>query len=164
MLNLRSILIALFFLPPLAVQAKTGADIIKASGIKGGFIVHLGCAAGDLTMQLAAGDQYLVHGLDTRSETVQQARLNLAQVEKFGTVTAGVFDGEHLPYAENLVNLIVISDAAKVSRKEMLRVLAPLGVILQKEDGEWIRTTKPWPKAIDEWTHFLHGPNNNAVA
>ena len=164
MLNLRSILFAFFFLPLLAVQAETGADIVKTSGVQGGFIVHLGCGDGDLTMQFAVGAQYLVHGLDTRSETVQQARLNLAQVKKFGTVTAGVFDGEHLPYADNLVNLIVISDAARVSRKEMLRVLAPLGAILEKQDGGWVRTTKPWPKSIDEWTHFLHGPNNNAVA
>ena len=28
--------------------------------------MHLGCGEGDLTMQLAVGDQYLVHGLDTR--------------------------------------------------------------------------------------------------
>ena len=164
MLNLRSILVAFLFLPVLTAQAEKGADLIKASGVKGGFVVHLGCGVGDLTMQLAVGKQYLVHGLDTNSETVQQARLNLAQVEKFGTVTASAYDGMHLPYAENLVNLIVVSDAAKVSRKEMLRVLAPLGVILQKENGEWVRTAKPWPKAIDEWTHFLHGPDNNAVA
>ena len=139
MLKLRSILVAFFFLPLLTAQAENGADLIKASGVKGGFIVHLGCGAGDLTMQLAVGKQYLVHGLDTNSETVQQARLNLAQVEKFGTVTASAYDGMHLPYAENLVNLIVVSDAAKVSRKEMLRVLAPLGVILEKQEGEWER-------------------------
>ena len=129
MLNLRSILVTFLFLSLLSAQAESGADIIKTSGVKGGFIVHLGCGEGDLTMQLATGKQYLVHGLDTHSETVQQARLNLAQVQKFGTVTAGVYDGEHLPYAENLVNLIVVSDAAKVSRKEMLRALAPLGEI-----------------------------------
>jgi|TARA_B100001079_G_scaffold261190_1_gene262089 SAM-dependent methyltransferase len=157
MLNLRSILIAFLFLRLLAAQAETGADIIKASGVKSGFIVHLGCGEGDLTMQLSAGKQCLAHGLDTNSETVQQARLNLAQMQKFGKVTAGVYDGEHLLYAENLVSLIVVSDAAKVSRKEILRVLAPLGVILQKQKGDWVRTAKPWP------THFLHGPNNNAV-
>ena len=146
---MRSILVAFLFLPILAAQAESGVDLIKTSGVKGGFIVHLGCGEGDLTMQLAVGEQYLVHGLDTNSATVQQARLNLAQVQKFGKVTAGVYDGEHLPYADNLVNLIVVSDAAKVSRKEMLRVLAPLGVILQKLKGDWIRTAKPWPKAID---------------
>jgi hypothetical protein len=66
MLNLRSILVAFLLLPLLAAQAESGADILKTSGVKGGFIVHLGCGEGDLTMQLAVGDQYLVHGLDTR--------------------------------------------------------------------------------------------------
>jgi hypothetical protein len=84
-------------------------------------------------------------------------------VEKFGAVTASAYVGMHLPYAENLVNLIVVSDAVKVSRKEVLWVLAPLGVMLKKENGKWVRTTKPWPKVIDAWTHFLHGPGNNAV-
>ncbi|MHC4435557.1 MAG: outer membrane protein assembly factor BamB family protein, partial [Planctomycetota bacterium] len=28
----------------------------------------------------------------------------------------------------------------------------------------WDRVVKPWPREIDEWTHFLHGPDNNAVA
>jgi len=26
------------------------------------------------------------------------------------------------------------------------------------------KTVKPWPDAIDEWTHFLHGPDNNVAA
>ena len=26
------------------------------------------------------------------------------------------------------------------------------------------RLTKPWPDDIDQWNHFLHGPDNNAVA
>ena len=154
----------LLFLPRLALRAEIGVDILKKSGIKGGLVVHLGCGEGNLTMQLAPENRYLVHGLDTNSETIQQARLNLAQVQRFGTVTASVYDGTHLPYADNLVNLIVVSNEAKVSRQEMLRVLAPLGTILEKQNGTWVKTMKPWPKSIDEWTHFLHGPNNNAVA
>ena len=26
------------------------------------------------------------------------------------------------------------------------------------------RLSKLWPDDIDEWTHYLHGPENNAVA
>ena len=26
------------------------------------------------------------------------------------------------------------------------------------------KTVKPWPAEIDQWTHYLHGPDNNAVA
>ncbi len=30
--------------------------------------------------------------------------------------------------------------------------------------GTWVRVTKPWPADIDEWTHYLHGPDGNPVA
>jgi len=51
-----------------------------------------------------------------------------------------------------------------VPRDEILRVLVPGGtaVYLRREALDTFR--KPWPTDIDEWTHFLHGPDNNAVA
>jgi outer membrane protein assembly factor BamB len=35
---------------------------------------------------------------------------------------------------------------------------------LIKENGLWLNAVKPWPPEIDEWTHFLHGPDGNPVA
>jgi outer membrane protein assembly factor BamB len=31
-------------------------------------------------------------------------------------------------------------------------------------DPTWVTATKPWPESIDEWTHYLHGPDGNPVA
>ena len=43
-----------------------------------------------------------------------------------GPVSAAAWDGKHLPYVDNLVNLLVVGDAAAVpAEAEMLRVLAP---------------------------------------
>lgn len=39
-------------------------DILDATGVKGGLIVHLGCGDGKLTAALRVNDRYLVHGLD----------------------------------------------------------------------------------------------------
>jgi hypothetical protein len=47
---------------------------------------------------------------------------------------------------------------------EVMRVLAPNGVAYLRAGGRWAKTTKPRPTQIDEWTHFLHGADNNAVA
>jgi outer membrane protein assembly factor BamB len=69
-----------------------------------------------------------------------------------------------LPYIDNLVNLLVVGDDVDVSRKEVMRVLAPGGVVAVKKDGHWTTATKPRPEATDEWTHYLHGPDNNAVS
>jgi len=43
-------------------------------------------------------------------------------------------------------------------------VLAPHGVALAPRSSSLAPFRKPWPTEIDEWTHFLHGPDNNAVA
>jgi outer membrane protein assembly factor BamB len=39
-----------------------------------------------------------------------------------------------------------------------------LSISSWRRGGTWKKTVKPWPKEIDEWTHFLHGADNNAVA
>jgi outer membrane protein assembly factor BamB len=60
----------------------------------------------------------------------------------------------------------------------MLRVLAPRGVALIASSDEptqegqrvqvvgkpWIKIVKPWPRELDEWTHYMHDASNNAVA
>jgi len=134
--------------------------ILDAAGVKGGLVVHLGCGDGKLTSALHANDRYLVHGLEVRGAKVQQARRGIFSRGLYGKVSVSRFDGRHLPYVDNLVNLVVSEGPTSVPRAEVLRVLAPLGVALI--DGR--KTVKPWPKEIDEWSHFLHGPDNNAVA
>jgi len=37
-------------------------------------------------------------------------------------------------------------------------------VSVVESGGTWVRARKPWPAEIDEWTHFLHGPDGNPVA
>ena len=47
-----------------------------------------------------------------------------------------------------------------------MRVLAPGGdfLALDAQRSTLDSFRKPWPAEIDEWTHFLHSPGNNAVA
>ena len=33
-----------------------------------------------------------------------------------------------------------------------------------RDGDQWKTIIKPWPPEIDQWTHYLHGPDNNAVA
>lgn len=141
--------------------AKTEDDqarqILDASGVKGGLIVHLGCGDGRLTAALHANDCYLVQGLD---EDVAGARQYLQSLGLYGNVTAEAWTGERLPYVDGLVNLVVADRLGEVPMSEVIRVLAPLGVALI--DGK--KTVKPWPKDIDEWTHWQHDAGKNAVA
>ncbi len=171
------------------------AALLRASGIKGGLVVHIGCGDGRDTSKLGGGGRFLVHGLDTDPEKVAAARAHFRSLGRDGTLSATVFDGTHLPYADSLVNLIVVASGPsspvgsavasewQVAREEIARVLAPRGVLMLSPkagsappdlsplatrhsplEGEWRAFQKPVPKEIDDWPHYLHGPNNNAVA
>ncbi|NQU25596.1 MAG: PQQ-binding-like beta-propeller repeat protein [Candidatus Nealsonbacteria bacterium] len=62
------------------------------------------------------------------------------------------------------MNLLVAEGLGQVAMEEVMRVLCPGGVAYLKKGDTWTKTVKPRPHQIDEWTHYLHGPDNNAVA
>ncbi len=140
-------------------------EILNASGITGGLVVQIGCGDGKLTAALRAGENHLVHGLDTNAQAVQAAREYIRKLGVYGPVSVEGFDGRHLPYVDNLVNLVVAEDLGEVSMAEAMRVLAPGGVLYaRQEDGLWKKLVKSRPGNIDEWTHYLHDASGNAVA
>jgi outer membrane protein assembly factor BamB len=138
--------------------------ILDETGVRGGLIVHLGCGEGKLTAALRAGDSYVVHGLDAGGGHVEAARRYVRSLGLYGKVSIEPWSGNRLPYIDNLVNLIVVADPAAVPQAELLRVLVPEGVAYLKTGGGWKKLVKPRPPEIDEWTHYLHDPSNNAVA
>ena len=147
-----------------ADEAAHAREILSATNVKGGLVVHLGCGDGRLTAALRAGESYLVHGLATSAADVERARRHVRSLGVYGAVSVDRFDGRRLPYVENLVSLLVAEDLGDVPMREVLRVLVPNGVVCLRRDGTWTRTVKPRPETIDEWTHHCHGPDGNPVA
>jgi outer membrane protein assembly factor BamB len=139
-------------------------QIHQATGVRSGLIVHVGCGEGRLTAALRAGEGTLVHGLDRNPAQVAAARQHLRQRGVYGPVAVEHLSSNCLPYTENMVNLLVVEEPADLAEAEMLRVLCPQGVAYVKRGGQWTKTVKPRPPEMDEWTHYLHGPNNNAVS
>ena len=141
-------------------------DVLDATGTHGGLVVHLGCGDGKLTAALRTNESFIVHGLDADAAMVEKARKHIAALGLAGPVSVAQWtDLEHLPYAENLVNLLVAEKLGKVSLDEVLRVLAPRGVAYIKgNDGRWSTTVKPWPQEMDEWGHWDHGADGNPVS
>ena len=142
-----------------AGEADQAKAILAAAGVKGGLVVHLGCGDGKLTAALRAGESYLVHGLDADARNVEAARKHIQSLGFYGPVSVDRFDGRRLPYADNLVNLVVADALGDVPMAEVMRVLAPGGVAYV--GGQ--KTVKPRPKEMDEWTHYLYDASNNAV-
>ena len=129
---------------------KTGAEktshqarakqILDATGIQGGLVVHLGCGESKLTVALHASDRYRVHGLDRDAANVRKAREYVTALGFFGQVSIDRLAGTELPYVDNLVNLIVAERLGDVPMDEVVRVLAPKGVAYVKQDGQWTKT------------------------
>lgn len=147
-----------------SAERAAARQILEATGVRGGLIVHLGCGDGKLTAALQPNPTSLVHGLDADAVKVEAARRHIQSLGLYGKVSADLCTGERLPYIDNLVNLLVVESPGQVSREEMMRVLAPGGVAYVKSASQWTKLVKPRPAAIDEWTHYLHDPSNNAVA
>jgi len=141
--------------------AGSADEILERAGVRGGLIVHIGSGDGRLLADLSTQPGCLLHGLETDPVKVQASREFFLARGLYGKISVDLFDGHKLPYAENLVNLVVIdSPRINIPGREILRVLVPKGVALI--NGEKI--IKPIPANIDEWSHFEHGPENNAVA
>ena len=147
-----------------ADHAEKARRILDDAGFTGGIIVHLGCDNGKLTAALRADDNCIVHGLDTDPRAMREAREYIRELGIYGPVSVENFDGKSLPYADNLVNLLVAENLGGATKDEAMRVLAPGGVLYARQNGRWTRTVKPRPQNIDEWTHYLHDPSGNAVA
>jgi len=148
-------------LPFSVAIAEKAQDIVGKSGIKGGLVVHLGCGNGKETISLRVSDSFLVQGLERDAGKVMVARGAALEAGLDGAVTFRHWNSSHLPYADNVVNLVVVEDSfSHVKEDEIRRVLAPNGVALI--DGKKI--VKPWPEEIDSWTHYLHDASGNPVA
>jgi outer membrane protein assembly factor BamB len=155
----------------LSLAADTGDELIRMSGVQGGLVVVLNNA--QLVAGMRTNDRFLVQGLIRDEQEKRSAREAIQARGVYGHVTVRSWDGGRLPYLDNMVNLVIADDHSSVSLDEVLRVLAPYGVLLSKKridaqgsslvDG-WYKMAKPWPDSIDEWTHWLHAPDNNAVS
>jgi SAM-dependent methyltransferase len=148
----------------LEARGQSGREILEQTGVKGGLIVHIDCGDGRLTAALRDNERYIVHGLDTDMKDIETARRHIQSLGLYGPVSVQPWNGLTLPYADNLASLVVADKPNRVSMNEVMRVLRPLGVAYVKSGDKWIKTAKLWPDDIDEWTHWQHSADGNAVA
>lgn len=149
-------------LPGLASDFPGG--MLQDAEISGGLVVQVSCNEGELAPALRTAESFLVQAIDTDPANVAAARTRIESLGRQEKVSVKLFDGERLPYADNLVNVIVAADLGDISEAEVMRVLCPGGKAYIKRQGGWASNVKPWPEKIDGWPQCLHGPGNNAVA
>jgi outer membrane protein assembly factor BamB len=108
-------------------------EITQLAGVDRGLCVHLGCDDGRLAVDLARTGRFLVHGWTSDPKLAAKARDTIQSGGIYGpaSVESGLL--AQLPYADNLVNLVVVDDLATAAKQglsfaEIQRVLAPRGV------------------------------------
>ena len=157
------------FSPNQAEEATVAGEIFAASGVNAGLCLHLGCgreASADLTAALAGNPMLVVHGIALDDAALARTREKIEAKGVLGRAMADKLEINPLPYLPDLANLVVVEDLAALTEKgltkeELLRVIAPNGVLLVKEGGKWEKTVKPRPAEMDDWTHTRHGADYN---
>ncbi|HEC02722.1 MAG TPA: hypothetical protein ENI81_04205, partial [Phycisphaerales bacterium] len=156
----------------------------------GGLAVFLDCDDFSKIAGATAGESWLVHCLYRDPETVAAARDFYQSRGIHGRVTADSLSSNGLPYVDNLVNVLVVGDFTVFGRQglnagEIARCLAPRGKVCLPDSPKTASVTrelaaagfsqengpdrrhvlvKPYPGEMDEWTHYMHSANGNAVS
>ena len=138
--------------PVTAQEADKGLSdfLLTQADMAGGICSLPRCGDGSLAVGLATSSSFLVHGRDHRPEKVAAARTRAQQHGLLGTrmvIETGTLGP--LPYADNLVDLILLTDfssrdAATLPRAELLRVLRPQGkaILGRSNGGERVSTAR----------------------
>ncbi len=166
-LKITVLAISLFITNSLYSQKLSG--ILTDTPIGSGIAIHIGTSDGKLEQELASGGKYLVQGLTLKSTVRDQVQRQLQQNKLYGLASIqAVSSFKKLPYADNLVSLVIIDFSRLKGRasdlKEILRILHPGGVACIKKNGNWEYLKKQRSREMDDWSHYDHGPGGNPVS
>ncbi len=141
------------------------AGMAKATGFQNGLVVHVGCDDASLVRALATRPGVLAQGLVDGAEELGAVRAQIQAAGLAGTASVRGWRSAALPYADGVVDLLVATDGTAPSTDEALRVLTPGGALcVRQPNGTWNVTRNPIPAGLDDWSHFLHAPDNVPVS
>jgi len=143
----------------IAAEQVTAEKLLPRIGVSRGVCALLGDKDCSLAVELAKKTNLLLYVQLAAAEDCAAACKAADAAGFYGT---RIFVEKGTParigLADNLADaLVVLGDAAALSRAEVRRVLRPEGkaVVGQRE---W---TKPLPEGTDDWSHHFHSPDNN---
>ncbi len=128
-------------------------------------IVLVDCEDPAVALVLSAAPNVLVHWLIGDIAELADARSCIRDAEVDGRISASVFQDSRFPYADNMVNLLVLGKDSALGTNEIDRVLVPGGAVVRLGGGKIVSCRrKPRSADVDEWTHSRHDSTGNAVS
>lgn len=190
-----SLLVIAVPLPRISSAAETDSELAefvhKTAAMDQGLCLAID-ASGGFVAALAKGSRLYVQGCTWDAGSVQAGRQALLAAGMLGRGALVPVETEHLPYADNLINLVVSANWGRkpVAIEEVLRVLAPGGMAVLGNDGSptaaasldaklkqagvqevktlarkgWISFVKPQPADFGTWTHNFGGPDLSYIS
>ena len=178
------VLAVLSALLPLYTQADPfPISVLTAPDIRPGLLVIIGATEGASIARLRLDGKYVVHALVSDAFRLDAVRAGIRGAGMYGPVSADAHPLNELPYADDMVNVVVVERADVLRERgldvrEIVRVLAPYGTALlsgvtraaleESMPGEgaealrvsevegWLRIDKPYPSEMDEWGQDAH--------
>ena len=164
-----------------AAESFTIKDVTGAVEARGGICVLIHPPDNRPDSRVAEVENFVVQVLLPEYSSVLAARQQLVKDGTHGTVSVVQWTRGQLPYADNLVTLLIDFRKQKTLDKEVVRVLSPGGTVIVPKGtaageqyaplaienntwNEWSFFQKKRPRNIDDWTHYCHGPDGNPVA
>lgn len=136
-------------------------QFLAGGSFRGGLVVHVGMQDPALVLSIAQAPNVLGQGLVRDGKLLGSVRSRIREAGLYGRVSALEWQGPSLPYADGMVNLLVVtSEDELVAGDEAKRVLAPGGTVLFP-NRKWV---KPVPADVDQWTHARYDATGNAVS
>lgn len=155
------------------------AGLLEAAGVKAGLCVQMGAQDAALAVEVGRTGRFLVHGLAADDAAAAALRKEVQAAGLYGPVSIERGSFDRLPYAPDIVNLLIVDAAARsVDAREVARVLAPDGVVAfqgaapdgvpgcrpLKSAGGWTLLVKPRPEGMDDFTHYNYDATCNRVS
>ena len=152
--------LALFLLTlTLACGAPTD-DLLQKSKLAGGIACFIHPAEPAAALELAKTGKFLVHVAAADASKAEDFREQAAAAGLLGRSIYVEHRAEGtLPFGDHFIDLVIAPESA--DEKEILRVLAPV------RGRAFLGTrmiSKPALAGADDWTHRLHGADNNPVS
>ena len=150
-----------------SVYARAADEIVRRSGVVGGYCLDLACGDGRLALELARRTKLQIYAVDSDPANVQAARRRFDAAGIYGVrVTVHHTEPGRLPYPNHFADLVVSGRAVTegpgaAPRESIGRVLCPgSGVVCMGRPGSMEASRRKPLEGGGEWTHQNCSPAN----